>query len=415
MNRILALLLLVLSFAGAQGLKSIIINPNPPADLRVQVWVDKDPSGTGNPVYQFGEYIRISVQVTQDAYVYLFSVRATGEITGILPNAFEQDNFTRGGEIRTFPSPSAQYAFQIDPPAGQDRVLAVASRQPLDISQIIDIQNGQGRIQGADNLARSLSIVVTPIPSQDWVSDEAYYIAGNYTPPPPPPVTGNLVVNSNVAGAQALINGQVVGNIPLNITLNPGTYTLEVRRAGYNPYRASVSIQAGRTTQIYAQLVPTPPPTGTLVVNSNVGGAEVLVNGRRVGNAPVTLSLNAGNYVLEVRRAGYNPYRANVNIQAGRTTQIYANLGAIPRPQPQPQPVPVPVPSPSGAITYTCSGGRLVVNYVNNSLVRVFYDDAFQELPLVSGGTYSDGTYTWQLPGTFSVRGQVVRSNCRQQ
>lgn len=413
MNRILALLLLVLSFASAQGLmpKSIIINPNPPADLQVQVWVDKDPSGTGNPVYQFGEYIRISVRVTQDAYVYLFSVRATGEISGILPNSFEQDNFTPAGVVRTFPAPGAQYAFQVDPPAGQDRVLAVASRQPLDISQILDIQSGRGLVQGVDNLARSLSIVVTPIPTQDWVSDEAYYIAGNYTPPPPPPVTGTLAVNSNVSGAQVLVNGRAVGNTPINITLNAGTYTLEVRRAGYNPYRVSVNIQAGRTTQIYAQLVPTPPPTGTLVVNSNVAGAQVLVNGRQVGFTPVNVSLNAGNYTLEVRRAGYNPYRASVNIQPGRTTQIYANLSAIP--QPQPQPVPVPVPNPTGTITYVCTGGRLVVNYVNNNLVRVFYDDAFQDLGLVSNGTYSNGTYTWQLPGTFSVRGQVVRSNCR--
>lgn len=333
MNRILALLLLVLSFAGAQGLRpqSIIINPNPPADLQVQVWVDKDPSGTGNPVYQFGEYIRISVRVTQDAYVYLFSVRATGEISGILPNSFEQDNFTPAGVVRTFPAPGAQYAFQVDPPAGQDRVLAVASRQPLDISQILDIQSGRGLIQGTDNLARSLSIVVTPLPTQDWVSDEAYYIAGNYTPPPPPPVTGTLVVNSNVSGAQVLINGRAVGNTPINISLNAGTYTLEVRRAGYNLYRASVNIQAGRTTQIFANLTaivapPTPLPGGSFTYFCRGGRLSVTYQGNQV-----RIFYDGANQILTIVRSGpsYLYSNGSLNWEASGNSGTLSRDGQI--------------------------------------------------------------------------------------
>jgi len=48
--------------------QGIIVNPVP-TDLQVRVWVDKDPSKTGNPVYQIGERIQVSVQVNQDAYV----------------------------------------------------------------------------------------------------------------------------------------------------------------------------------------------------------------------------------------------------------------------------------------------------------------------------------------------------------
>jgi len=97
MRKALALLLTCLTaFAAAQVRpQSIIVNPTPPADLQVRVWVDRDPTGQGNPVYDFGDPIYVSVTVTQDAYVYLFSVRATGEIVGILPNAFDQDNFLR--------------------------------------------------------------------------------------------------------------------------------------------------------------------------------------------------------------------------------------------------------------------------------------------------------------------------------
>jgi hypothetical protein len=403
--------------------QSIIVNPVPPTDLRVQVWVDKDPGKTGNPVYNFGENIEISVRVTQDAYVYLFGVRSTGEIDPILPNTYDQDNFLRAGETRTYPS-NAQYTFTISPPAGQDRVLAVASRTPLDVSDIVDIQTGQAKIRGADNLARSLSIVVRPVPSNDWVTDEAYYIAGSYTPPPPPPpATGTLAVSANVSGANVLLNGRSVGTAPINLTLNPGTYTLEVRRSGYNPYRVTVNVQAGQTTRIYAQLqqvAPPPPPTGTLIVNSNVRGAEVLLNGRRVGYTPLTITLNAGNYNLLVRRGGYSSFSTSFYLAGGTTTRINANLRDL-TPQPQPVPVPPPAVTPSGRITYVCSGGRLVVDWANANLVRVFYDDAFQSLPLSGGGNnlvYSNGNYTWQYSngiGSFAVAGATVRSGCRPQ
>ncbi|WP_223299687.1 DUF4384 domain-containing protein [Meiothermus taiwanensis] len=162
------LTLLGLALGQALTPKSIIVNPTPPPDLQVRVWVDKDPNKTGNPVYRFGENIQISVQVTQPAYVYLFSVRATGEISGILPNAFEQENFLQAGEVRTFPGLGAPYTFTVEGPAGQDRVLAVASRRPLDVSEIVDIQTGR---------PASRARATWPGPSRLWLR-------------PSPPTTG---------------------------------------------------------------------------------------------------------------------------------------------------------------------------------------------------------------------------------
>ncbi len=430
MKKIVGILgLALLSSALAQPLRpqSIIVNPVPPPDLQVRVWVDKDPNKTGNPVYQFGEPIQISVQVTQPAYVYLFSVRATGEISGILPNAFEQQNFLQAGEVRTFPGPGARYTFTVEGPAGQDRVLAVASRRPLDVSEIIDIQTGRARIQGERNLARALSIVVTPLPSQDWVTDEAYFIAGQIAPPPPS--TGTLSLSSTPSGAQVLLNGRVVGATPLSLELLPGTYNLELRRSGYEPLRTTVTIQAGQVTRLNLALVATPPPTGVLSVDSTPRGAQVLVNGRQVGTTPLDLTLNPGRYTLELRRSGYSPFRTTVVIQPGRTTRLSIALVSLAPPPPpvQPvQPVPpvqpvqpvVPVRPPSGSFTYTCQGGTLVVNYISSNQVRIFYDGAFHTLPLVQAGpplVYSNNTYTWELGqlGRLLVRGQVVLSGCR--
>ncbi|RDI95732.1 hypothetical protein DV704_05520 [Meiothermus sp. QL-1] len=80
------------------------------------------------------------------------------------------------------------------------------------------------------------------------------------------------------------------------------------------------------------------------------------------------------------------------------------------------QPAP-PVPGP-GSFTYRCSGGTLVVNYLDGTTLRLFYDGAFQELRLVRRSPtllYSGGAYTWEWTGsrgTLTARGQVVLSNC---
>ena len=94
---------------------------------------------------------------------------------------------------------------------------------------------------------------------------------------------------------------------------------------------------------------------------------------------------------------------------------------------------PAVVPTPSGSnvqtvvaapangnYTYTCTGGRLVVNYIDNESVRVFYDNAFQNLRLSSSSAtsrvYSGGGYVWELnsnqQGSLRVNNQQVRSGC---
>jgi hypothetical protein len=306
--------------------QGIIVNPIP-TDLEVRTWVNKDPNKTGNPVYQIGERIQIGVSVNQDAYVYLFSVRATGEISPILPNNLEQNNFLRAGETRLFPGQGARYQFTVDGPEGQDRVLAVATRTALNVNQIIDIQTGRSRVQGADNLARALSIVVTPLPDNDWVSNVAFFIVGRaVVTPPPAPTTGTLQVNSNPQGAQVLVNGRVVGQTPLNLSLNVGRYDLEMRLGGYAPFRQSVQINGGQVTPINVGLQAL---RSTLQVFTNVP-ARIFVDGQEVGqtqNGVLQINdVNPGRVQVVAIAPGYRVEFRDVNLSVGRAEQVRLNL-----------------------------------------------------------------------------------------
>lgn len=326
MKKALALLITgMIAYAQPQvSPQGIIVNPIP-TDLQVRTWVNKDPGKTGNPAYQVDEGISISVQTNQDAYVYLFSVKSNGEIDAILPNVFDQDNLVRAGQTRTFPPAGARYAFTVSGPEGQDRVLAVASRTPLNVQDIVDIQSGRVKIRGADNLGRLLSIIVTPLPQRDWISDVAFFTVGR--PTPPPATTGTLAVASNPQGAQVLVNGRAVGNAPVNVTLQPGQYNLELRLQGYDVFRQTVSVAAGQTVTVTANLAQQA-VNGLLAISSNPQGAQVLINGRAVGNTPTNVSVQPGQYNVEIRLSGYDVFRTTVSVSAGQTVNINAPLQA---------------------------------------------------------------------------------------
>lgn len=315
--------------------QSIIVNPVQP-DLQLRVTVDR---GGANPIYNIGERIRITVSVSDAAYVYLFSVHANGAIDLILPNRLSGGNEQMSaGETRTFPPNGANYALSVGGPAGQDKVLAVASRTPLNIDQIANFSGGnqfaEVTVRGQDNLARALSIVVTPIPPTDWVTAVAFFQVGGavVNPPPPAPTVGNVQVVTT-PGANVYIDGQLVGQAPLNFSANAGQRQIRISLDGYRDYTATINVVGGRTTVVNAPLQAIP-REGTLVVRSNVAGALVFINGNQVGrigsNGTLTVTrLPVGNHEVVVIAPGFRAFVQAFTVQPGQVTNLIANLFRI--------------------------------------------------------------------------------------
>jgi Domain of unknown function (DUF4384) len=172
--------------------QAIIVNPVE-TQLQTSVSVDR---GNNNPVYNIGERIKISVSVNADAYVYVFSIHSDGVIDLILPNRLSGGNqFLHAGETRTFPPAGANYQLTVDGPGGQDKILAVASKRQLNLNEITSFKTNQPfanvTVQGQDNLARALAVVVTPVPSTDWVTSYTQFQVrggGFVNTPAPQPV-----------------------------------------------------------------------------------------------------------------------------------------------------------------------------------------------------------------------------------
>ena len=62
----------------------------------------------------------------------------------------------------------------------------------------------------------------------------------------------------------------------------------------------------------------TPEPVkGTVNVSSNPAGADVLVDGKFVGNAPAALKLPAGKHAIIVKLSGYKDRAKDISVQSG--------------------------------------------------------------------------------------------------
>lgn len=74
-----------------------------------------------------------------------------------------------------------------------------------------------------------------------------------------------------------------------------------------------------------------PPPNGTLMVQTTVDGAEVLVDESTVGFTPLEspIELPPGEHTVRVRRPGYTEFDDVVTVQPGRDAVVNADLIAL--------------------------------------------------------------------------------------
>lgn len=100
----------------------------PESGLKVTASVDH-PDHT----YTVGDHVVLSVKTDQDAYVTVLDVGTSGKVHVIFPNRFQRDNRVAAGQIVQIPDPRANFAFQVQGPAGSEliKVIATQNQQPL--------------------------------------------------------------------------------------------------------------------------------------------------------------------------------------------------------------------------------------------------------------------------------------------
>ena len=136
------------------------------------------------------------------------------------------------------------------------------------------------------------------------------------------PSTGTLVVQSNPAGVQVVVDGVERGQTPARLSVSPGAHILELRGRGV-PRVIPFNVTAGAEVSQYLEFANTP-ETGSLRVESQPAGAKVLVDGADRGTAPITVTeLLPGDHEV-VLQTPAGSARHVVNVQAGGTASLVA-------------------------------------------------------------------------------------------
>lgn len=131
--------------------------------------------------------------------------------------------------------------------------------------------------------------------------------------------TATLLVETDPAGAEVLVNDEPRGTSPATIAgLAPGRTRLAVRLAGWHPHEEELFLLPGENPYSHA-LTPEEVRTATLDVTSEPEGADVWLNGRRSEQrTPARFAdLEPGPYSVRVLKSGYEPFEDRKVLKAG--------------------------------------------------------------------------------------------------
>jgi hypothetical protein len=122
-------------------------------------------------------------------------------------------------------------------------------------------------------------------------------------------VTGAISVTSTPSGAGISLDGVAIRGItPYTIpNVEPGYHTIKLTLAGYQDWKETVSVTAGKTVKVSATLTPI---SGSATITSTPSGAAIYVKSylgdSYIGKTPHTdTAVPPGDYTITLTLAGY--------------------------------------------------------------------------------------------------------------
>jgi hypothetical protein len=137
----------------------------------------------------------------------------------------------------------------------------------------------------------------------------------------------SLTITTNVKGARVVVRNTVVGNAPFDkpLRLTAGPAEIEIDAEGYFPAKKTVELPGGSDISVNLPLF-SKATTGVLSVNASAKGAEVSVDGKRIGVAPLELNVPKGAHRIVIKHPDFRVYETSTIVDAGRTKTVNAAL-----------------------------------------------------------------------------------------
>jgi eukaryotic-like serine/threonine-protein kinase len=143
-------------------------------------------------------------------------------------------------------------------------------------------------------------------------------------------VPGQMTVDSTPQGAQVQLDGATDPTwvTPLSVSsLDPGPHSITISKGGYVTDSRTIKVVSGAKSSVVVHLNQL---SATLSVTSNPPGANIYVDGRDMGKlTPAQVSVDKGQHVVLIRKAGYIDETASAQFALGQTVALSPTLRAM--------------------------------------------------------------------------------------
>ena len=146
--------------------------------------------------------------------------------------------------------------------------------------------------------------------------------------PAPTPTTAVLKIVTTPAGATVELDGKALdGETPTSVEkLDPGDHSVVITKSGYRTDKRTTTLEAGKQ-RLLAVVLTRAVATATIDVSSTPPGADIEVDGKPAPQpTPAQVPVSPGTHVVVVRKQGFQPAEANVNLQAGEKYKFAPDL-----------------------------------------------------------------------------------------
>jgi hypothetical protein len=162
-------------------------------------------------------------------------------------------------------------------------------------------------------------------------------------------LSSTVMVGSDPPGASIFLDGKDTQRVtPAQVTLDKGTHTILVRKAGYLDETTSATAQPGQTYHFSPTLRPlgdaddirtvgkvkklfggknAQAGMGKVSIKTNPKGAQIAVNRRMLDRtSPVEILLKPGNYIVDITFTGYKPMQKVIVVEQEGTVSLDETL-----------------------------------------------------------------------------------------
>jgi TolB-like protein len=139
------------------------------------------------------------------------------------------------------------------------------------------------------------------------------------------PAFGQLSIEANPTSADVFVDGQFKGKAPITLDELPsGTFRLKVTQELYEPLDEEIIIEDGKTNK---QFIVLSPRFGTLNITGSPASAEVIINGRTVGNLPlVNHRVGTGLAEIKISVKDYHEHEQFIQIDVNEMYPLHVDL-----------------------------------------------------------------------------------------